>query len=111
MAYKNDRKTTLRANKNATLNIRKFHSIDYYTAKELNHHHNGISFESNFELEPGTIIQVKRERCSEGSHMGKTCKNCRTTTLVKIEKCYEKRTRWATTYVIDAKYLEYGIGY
>jgi hypothetical protein len=91
--------------------FRIFNSPDYSPVKELNHSNNGISFHTRFDLKLGTIIQVRCEGLHKSYYCNSSCEGCRITTLATIKWCHENRVAGAPSYLVGAKYFEYGIGY
>lgn len=111
MADHSEKREEIRYTTNTPIIFRTFQSFDYFRAKELNHSNDGISFESNFELQPGTVVLVRREKCLENCQRGKACDSCRTTTLATVHWCRERKAPGVTSYSVGAKYFPYGIGY
>lgn len=111
MAGKEERRKNPRCEAYIPIIFRPFNSPDYSPAKELNHSNNGISFQTRFDIKPGTIIQVRSEGMYKSHSCNRSCEGCRTTTLAKILWCHKNETSGTASYSVGAKYFEYGMGY
>ena len=76
-----------------------------YHAKKLDHSPTGLSFMSNHDLKPGTVVYVRRESCLKNCPGGKACESCRTVTLATVKWCQRFEDERTGTYLTGAKYF------
>ena len=77
----------------------------HYRAKKLDHNNAGISFKSNHDLKPGTIVYIRRESCPPNCPGGKACESCRTVTLATVKWCSQIEDAGMGLYWVGAKYF------
>jgi len=90
---------------NASLTCQTNLSGANYHAKKLDHSNTGISFKSNYDLKPGTIVYIRRESCPKNCPGGKVCENCRTVTLATVKWCQQREGEGMGSYFAGAKYF------
>jgi len=76
-----------------------------YYAKKLDHSIAGISFKSQYDFKPGTIIYIRRECCPQNCPGGKACEGCRTVTLATVKWCQKFEDESTGAYLAGAKYF------
>ena len=76
-----------------------------YHAKKLDHSDTGLSFKSNYDLKPGTIIYIRRESCPQHCPGGKACESCRTVTLATVKWCQRFEGEEMGLYQTGARYF------
>ena len=111
MIGKEERRNGPRCKAHIPIIFRTFNAPDYFTAKEVNNSNRGISFQTRFDLKPGTVVQVRCQGVYKSNQCNSSCEGCRTNTLAKIQWRRENKVAGALLYFVGAKYFEYGIGY
>lgn len=106
-----EKRGELRYKTKSSIIFQLFNSFKYYPAEEFNHSGRGISFVNNNYLKSGSIIHIRRVKCPENCTRGIACECCRTTTLATVRWCQKNEGSSESSYLVGAKYFEYGIGY
>ena len=76
-----------------------------YRAKKIDHSSTGLSFKSQYDLKPGTIVYIRRESCPLNCPGGRACEGCRTVTLATVKWCQKFEGESKGTYLTGAKYF------
>jgi hypothetical protein len=90
---------------NAPLICQTYLSGSNYHAKKIDHSSTGLSFKSQYDLKPGTIIYIRRECCPQNCPGGKACEGCRTVTLATVKWCQKFEGESTGAYLTGAKYF------
>ncbi len=76
-----------------------------YPAKKSDHSCTGVSFWSNHDLKPGTVVYVRHGGCPPGCQGGDMCEGCRTATLATVKWCRQSQNTDREMYCVGVKYL------
>ena len=82
-----------------------------FDAKGADHSEEGIAFNSDDRIKPGTIIFLKHRDCRQCTMDRDNCKGCRTATFATVKWCREYARMDSRYYKIGAKYLVPDGGY
>ena len=82
-----------------------------YRAEKLNHSDRGISFKSDLDLNPNTVVYIQREGCPPTCPGSKACESCRMGTFATVQWCQQHEDNRKDSYLIGAKYFEYAAAY
>ena len=76
-----------------------------FRAKGADHSEDGISFECNNEIKPGTIVFIRRNECIQSGTRCDNCNGCKAITFATIKWCEKVKETPTEKYRIGAKYL------
>ncbi|MEW6673962.1 MAG: hypothetical protein AB1427_19900 [Thermodesulfobacteriota bacterium] len=105
MATIDEKRKGSRYRLNAALVCRTNLSGAAYQAKKIDHSDAGISFRSNYDLKPGTIVYIRRESCPQNCPGEEACESCRTVTLATVKWCRHREVNGTGSYLTGAKYV------
>ena len=71
----------------------------------IDYSEDGLSFESQAEIYPGTIILIKHLNCDNCSDKNKVAKGCRTATFATVKWSRERKKNGTQIIQTGAKYL------
>lgn len=100
-----NQRQSMRYRSNPTLTFQFSMFSEKYRAKGSDHSEEGLSFESSYEIKPGTIVFIRRNECIQSGLRCEDCKGCKAITFATIKWCTKVKEMPAEKYRIGARYL------
>ena len=100
-----NQRQSLRYRSNPSLTFQFSLFSEKYGAKGADHSEDGLSFECNHEIKPGTIVFIRRDQCIQKGLKCEDCKGCKAITFATIKWCNKVKEMPAEKYRIGARYL------
>jgi hypothetical protein len=101
-----EKRANQRCRHEAVVTCAHFNSDRFYRAQTTNHSREGISFESDFPLKPGSDIYIRVENYTPNASVPKVCccGGIRHIALAEVKWCNELPGRGGCHYQIGLKY-------